>query len=58
MTPPGSASAGILVMVALHLRRADWLNEVVTVPISFLPHFIAMPAVVGMLFLILSPSTP
>jgi putative aldouronate transport system permease protein len=25
--------------------------------ISFLPHFIAMPAVVGMLFLILSPST-
>ena len=40
------------------------LNEVVnnsykrTVQtISFLPHFIAMPAVVGMLFLILSPST-
>ena len=40
------------------------LNEVVNrsyqravQTISFLPHFIAMPAVVGMLFLILSPST-
>lgn len=48
--------APILFAIAINeISTAAYKKTVQT--ISFLPHFIAMPAVVGMMFLILSPST-
>jgi putative aldouronate transport system permease protein len=45
----------IFALMLNELRNETYKKTVQT--ISYLPHFIAMPAVVGMLFLILSPST-
>ncbi len=45
----------IFALVLYEIRSAKFRRTVQT--ISFLPHFISMPAVVGMLVLILSPST-
>ena len=48
--------APIIFALALHELRSQMYKKAVQTA-SFLPHFIATPAIVGMLFLILSPST-